>query len=107
MTEKTDNEPPAHTNPDTSALQKSIKGQVLTASDSDFEKVALDVWNKYGATKRRPQLIVRVANEQDVVEAVKLRKSQQTESHSARGWTQLVQSFTAQRRHDDRSDQSQ
>ena len=94
MTEKTDNEgaenssenhpdqavasggqipakAPAPTNPDTSALRKSIKGQVLTASDSDFEKVALDVWNKYGTIKRRPQLIVRVANEQDVVEAVK------------------------------------
>ncbi len=77
MTKKTDNEVvyptegPAHTNPDTSTLQKSIKGQVLTPSDPDFEKVALDVWNKYGTIKRRPQLIVRVAVEQDVVEAVK------------------------------------
>ena len=61
---------PAHTNPDTSALQKRIKGQVLTASDADFEQVARDLWNKYGTMKRRPQLIVRVADEQDVVEAV-------------------------------------
>ena len=81
MTKKTDNEVvfpakgPAHTNPDARALQKSIKGQVLTASDSDFEKVALDVWNKYGTNMRRPQLIVRVANEQDVVEAVKYAKA--------------------------------
>lgn len=65
---------PAHTGVDASVLQNSIKGQVLTASDSDFEKVALDVWNKYGANTRRPQLIVRVANEQDVVEAVKFAK---------------------------------
>ena len=41
----------------------------------DFEKVAFDVWNKYGAMKRRPQLIVRVANEQDVVEAVKYARA--------------------------------
>jgi FAD/FMN-containing dehydrogenase len=66
---------PARANPNTSALQKSIKGQVLTASDPDFEKVALDVWNKYEAMKRRPQLIVRVANEQDVVEAVKFARA--------------------------------
>ncbi len=62
---------PAHPNPDTAGLQNSLKGQVLTASDSDFEKVALGLWNSYGPIKRRPQLIVRVADEQDVVEAVK------------------------------------
>lgn len=62
-------------NLDTSALLESITGQVLTASDPDFEKIALDVWNKYEATNRRPQLIVRVANEQDVVEAVKFAKA--------------------------------
>ena len=63
------------TNLDASALRKSVKGQVLTRSDTDFEKVALDVWNQYGTSKRRPQLIVRVANEQDVVEAVKFAKA--------------------------------
>lgn len=62
-------------NLDASALRKSIKGQILTRSDTDFEKVALDVWNKYGTSKRRPQLIVRVADEQDVVEAVKFAKA--------------------------------
>ncbi len=63
------------TNLDASALRKSVKGQVLTRSDADFEKAALDVWNQYGTSKRRPQLIVRVANEQDVVEAVKFAKA--------------------------------
>jgi len=66
---------PAHAKPDTSTLQKRIKGEVLTASDSNFEKVALDVWNKYGLSERRPQVIVRVANEQDVVEAVKFARA--------------------------------
>jgi FAD/FMN-containing dehydrogenase len=65
---------PAHPDWDPSSLQKSIKGQVLTRSDADFEKVSLDVWNKYGVMKRRPQVIVRVANEQDVVEAVKFAR---------------------------------
>ncbi|MEW6348989.1 MAG: FAD-binding oxidoreductase [Thermodesulfobacteriota bacterium] len=68
-------EEPAHTNPDTNALLKSLEGQVLSASDSDFEDVALGVWNTYGPIQRRPQLIVRVANEQDVVEAVRYAKS--------------------------------
>jgi FAD/FMN-containing dehydrogenase len=71
VTDNTESKTPAHTVLDTSALRKNIEGQVLTPSDADFEKVALDVWNKYGPIKRRPQLIVRVANEQDVVEAVK------------------------------------
>ncbi|MBI4964268.1 MAG: FAD-binding oxidoreductase [Desulfomonile tiedjei] len=81
MTEETDNEiaknsrTPAHTNLDSSALRKSITGQVLTASDADFEKIALDVWNKYEPMKRRPQLIVRVADEQDVVTAVKFAQA--------------------------------
>ena len=64
-----------HGNLDANALRKSIKGQVLTRTDTDFEKVAIDVWNQYGTSKRRPQLIVRVANEQDVVEAVKFAKA--------------------------------
>jgi len=66
---------PAHTSPEISSLQRSIKGQVFTPSDADFEKLALDVWNKFEATKRRPQLIVRAANEHDVVEAVKYAKA--------------------------------
>jgi FAD/FMN-containing dehydrogenase len=70
---------PAHINPGAGALQKSIKGQVLAPSDSDFEKVAFGVWNKYEAIKRRPQLIVRVANEQDVVEAVKFARASKLE----------------------------
>lgn len=60
---------------DTSTLQKCIKGQVLTASDADFEKIAWDIWNKYPPINRRPQVIVRVANEQDVAAAVKFAKA--------------------------------
>ena len=60
----------------TSTLRQSIKGQVLSAADPEFEKAALDIWNKYGPPKRRPQLIVRVANEQDVVEAVRFARSE-------------------------------
>ena len=66
---------PNYTSVATEPLEKKMKGQVLTASDADFEQVASDLWNKYGATKRRPQLIVRVANEQDVVEAVKYARA--------------------------------
>ena len=62
-------------NPDLSALRKAIKGQVLTSTDSGFEATALDVWNKYVPIKRLPQVIVRVADEQDVVEAVKATKA--------------------------------
>ncbi len=81
MTEKKDSEVVflaedlAHPNLDTNTLRKSVKGDVLSATDSDFEKVALDIWNKYGPIKRRPQLIVRVADEQDVVEAVRFARA--------------------------------
>ena len=65
-----------HSNPESTVLlRKGINGQVLNRTDADFEKVALDVWNKYGDSKRRPELIVRVANEQDVIQAVKYARS--------------------------------
>jgi FAD/FMN-containing dehydrogenase len=57
------------------ALQRRIRGQVLTPSDVDFEEVALGVWNSYGTGTRRPQVIVRVADEQDVVEAVRFART--------------------------------
>lgn len=60
----------------TSTLRQSIKGEVLSAADPEFERAALDIWNKYGPPKRRPQLIVRVANEQDVVETVRFARSE-------------------------------
>ena len=60
----------------TSTLRQSVKGQVLSEADPEFERAALDIWNKYGPPKRRPQLIVRVANEQDVVEAVRFARSE-------------------------------
>lgn len=56
-------------------LQQNIKGQVLTPSDPAFEKAALNVWNKYGTGNRRPQVIVRVRDEHEVVEAVKYAKA--------------------------------
>ncbi|MGC8660696.1 MAG: FAD-binding oxidoreductase, partial [Desulfomonilaceae bacterium] len=65
----------AHSTLDVSALRKIIKGRVLTKSDADFEKVALNVWNKYGNDNRRPQLIVRVADEHDVIEAVRYART--------------------------------
>lgn len=75
VTGKTESKGPAHASLDASTLRKNIRGQVLTASDADFEKVALDIWNKYGPIKRRPQLIVRVVDKQDVVEAVKFART--------------------------------
>ena len=62
-------------NLDASALRKAIKGQVLTPADSGFEATALNVWNKYVPIKRLPQVIVLVAGEQDVVEAVRVAKA--------------------------------
>lgn len=57
------------------ALQKSIQGKVAQPGNPDFDKFAYgELWNKL-VPKRAPQVIVRVANEQDVVEAVKFAKA--------------------------------
>ena len=66
---------PAGKAPDTKALQAKIKGRVLTAADPDFDSTALDVWNKFGPVTRRPALIVRVAEEDDVVQAVRFARA--------------------------------
>ncbi|MEA4855444.1 FAD-binding oxidoreductase [Solidesulfovibrio sp.] len=52
------------------ALRAGIRGQVLPASDPAFEAAALEVWNKLTPAGRRPGLIVRVADEEDVAVAV-------------------------------------
>ncbi len=67
--------PTVRSNLDANGLRKIIKGQVLAASDADFEKVAIDLWNKYIPANRRPAVIVRVADERDVVEAVKFARA--------------------------------
>lgn len=63
------------TNADHSSLRQNIEGQVLTPADPAFEQVALDVWNKYGIAERRPQVIVRAADEKDVAAAVKYARA--------------------------------
>ncbi len=75
MNGETESNCPTHAGLAVSALRKNVRGQVLTASDTEFEKVALDIWNKYGPIKRRPQLIVRALNEEDVVETVKFARA--------------------------------
>lgn len=55
---------------DWAALRKRIKGEVVTPDAPDFTAVRSDmVWNKI-KPNRSPDVIVRVKNEQDVVEAV-------------------------------------
>ena len=56
--------------------ETKYQGSSSERSRPQFEKAALDIWNKYGPPKRRPQLIFRVANEQDVVEAVRFARSE-------------------------------
>ena len=60
----------AHAGPDWGALRRRIKGEVVTADSPDFAAArgAL-VWNKI-KPDRSPDVIVRVKDEHDVVEAV-------------------------------------
>lgn len=63
---------------DTSTLvsEFKFKGKILAPSDPDFTKVALGgLWNELRPTKRLPQLILTVSDEQDVVAAVKFAKA--------------------------------
>jgi FAD/FMN-containing dehydrogenase len=62
---------------DPTALKSKFqfKGQVLTPADPEFRNVAYGgLWNKLHA-KRLPQIIARVADEQDVVAAVKFARA--------------------------------
>jgi len=56
-------------------LRRSVKGQVLSDSDGDFETVAAAVWNQLGPVNRRPDLIVRPADQGDVVAAVQFARA--------------------------------
>jgi FAD/FMN-containing dehydrogenase len=56
---------------DAAMLASTIKGQVLTASDPRFEEAASGVWNRLGPVERRPDIIVRAAEEDDVARAVR------------------------------------
>lgn len=56
-------------------LQSKIKGKVYSGTDSKFNDIAYGgLWNKLAPT-RKPQYIVSVDEEQDVVEAVKFAKA--------------------------------
>lgn len=69
--------PSSNSKVDPSLLQKefNFKGKVITSSDADFEQAALaTVWNELRPV-RRPQLIAQVADEQDVVAAIKFARA--------------------------------
>ena len=55
---------------DAARLQQRIKGRGLAAGTPDFEAAATAVWNQLGPVPRRPDVIVQVADEQDVVAAI-------------------------------------
>lgn len=56
-------------------LQGKIKGKVYSGTDSKFNDIAYGgLWNKLAPT-RKPQYIVNVDEEQDVIEAVKFAKA--------------------------------
>ncbi|MEO6846141.1 MAG: FAD-binding oxidoreductase [Chthoniobacterales bacterium] len=57
-----------------SALQKTCKGSVVIPGDENFKKFAYDgLWN-LSRPDRAPQLIVRVKEEDDVIEAIKFAR---------------------------------
>lgn len=60
---------------DVKDLQSSIEGKVTTATDAGYENLRRElVWNQL-TPARYPQLIVQVATEQDVVEAVRFARA--------------------------------
>ena len=60
---------------DLSALKNKFSGQIILPDNPEFTKVAYGgLWNKLHPS-RLPQIIARVANEQDVVEAVRFAKA--------------------------------
>jgi hypothetical protein len=61
-------------NIDFSGLKGKFKGQIVTAGDANFKNLVVNgLWNKL-QPDRAPEVIARVANEQDVVEAVRFAK---------------------------------
>jgi FAD binding domain len=61
---------------DFAALRKGIKGTVVTAADPEFKKFAYDtLWNRLRPSNRLPLVIVRIANDQDAIMAIKFAKA--------------------------------
>ncbi|MBY0357890.1 MAG: FAD-binding oxidoreductase [Candidatus Obscuribacterales bacterium] len=66
---------PNNASVDLTVLQKSIQGKVVQKGDPEFDTFVYgELWNKL-VPKRAPQVVVRVNNEQDVVEAVRFAKA--------------------------------
>jgi FAD/FMN-containing dehydrogenase len=60
---------------DPHALQSRITGRVTAAGDSTYESLRRQlIWNEFKPA-RFPKLIIEVANEQDVVEAVRFARA--------------------------------
>ncbi|WP_342349127.1 FAD-binding oxidoreductase [uncultured Nitrospira sp.] len=58
------------------ALQSRIEGKVTTATDAGYEQLRRSlIWNQL-TPGRYPQIVVQVANEHDVVEAVRFARSE-------------------------------
>lgn len=57
-------------------LQSRIEGTVTSSSDNDYESLRAMGWNRL-VPNRRPRLIVQVANDKDVVEAVRFARANQ------------------------------
>ena len=61
---------------DVKALQSRIEGKVMVATDAGYEQLRRSlIWNQL-TPKRYPQVVVQVASEQDVVEAVRFARTQ-------------------------------
>ncbi|MFZ1748196.1 MAG: FAD-binding oxidoreductase, partial [Nitrospirales bacterium] len=61
---------------DVKGLQRRIKGKVTAATDAGYEQLRRSlIWNQL-TPKRYPQVVVQVANEEDVVEAVRFARTQ-------------------------------
>jgi FAD/FMN-containing dehydrogenase len=60
---------------DAKELQSRIEGKVTTATDAEYENLRRGMsWNQLTPT-RYPQLVVQVATEHDVVEAVRFARA--------------------------------
>ncbi|HKA55586.1 MAG TPA: FAD-binding oxidoreductase, partial [Candidatus Binatia bacterium] len=60
---------------DMEELQSRIEGRVMTTADAGYENLRRELlWNQL-TPARHPRLIVQVATEQDVVEAVRFART--------------------------------
>lgn len=57
-------------------LQSRVAGTVTSSTDKDYESLRAMGWNRL-VPNRRPRLIVQVADEKDVVEAVRFARANQ------------------------------